>query len=173
MLKLQKIHLGFILVVLYAFCVTILLFVKNPLPLPDRGHRCFLVKNEKAAAVILEILNSWSNTPHRFTFQSGGTIQSVLWDNTTVILQADKKLRNENLATNAFSIVAKNPRVTANHIVLLLQQSGFRAEIIENIDSDVAEKLVMVKSNAMEEWVFIVRKHIFDMGNPQVLPMPQ
>src|SRR3989338_1103344 len=110
----KKVSLWLLVITLvWASAVTIFCFYRNPLPFPDWGHRCFAVPNENAAKVVAGILDKIVGLPERFTFDSGPTHQTLLWDNTTVIIHHDKTVRDQGLSPNALSVVVSDPRVSA------------------------------------------------------------
>ncbi len=150
----------------WAIAVTVFCFVRNPLPFPDRGHRCFAVPNERAAAVVTTILGRFGGVPERFTFDSGPTHQTLLWDNTTVIIHFDQVVRDRGLAMNALSTVVRHPTASAREAATLLQQQGFSATMTDDVDPDVGDKLVLLASDAFEGWVMVFRRHILAMGKP-------
>lgn len=153
----------------WAIAVTVFCFVRNPLPFPDRGHRCFAVPNARAATVVATILGRLGGVPERFTFDSGPTHQTLLWDNTTVIIHFDQIVRDQGLAPNALSVVVRHPKAGAREAAALLEQQGFSATITCDVDPDVGDKLVLLASNAFEGWVMVFRRHILAMGKPTTL----
>lgn len=146
--------------------MTIFLFVRNPLPFPDRGHRCFAVPNERAARVVAEILEKIAGLGERFTFDPGPTHQTLLWDNTTVIIHHDRTVRDMGLPPNGLSVVVKNPKASAREAMAMLEQAGFWARIREDLMLEVGDKFVLLTSNAFDGWVLAFRRHILMMGKP-------
>lgn len=76
----------FWIVLAWAILATVFAFYRNPLPAPDRGHRCFAVRNERAARAVVGVIGRYVGLGERFTFDPGSTHQTLLWDNTTVII---------------------------------------------------------------------------------------
>jgi hypothetical protein len=153
------------IVLAWALAVTIFWLVRNPLPFPDRGHRCFAVADEKAAGVVLKIL-SFVGLPERFTFHPGPTHQTVLWDNTTVIIRHDQEIKDKGLPPNALSVVVPDPRAYANEAALMLIKAGFTATVHADVLPEVAAKFVMVTSDAFDHWGLAFRRHVLVMGPP-------
>ena len=155
----------FAIVVAWAVAVTIFCFVRNPLPFPDRGHRCFAVPNEQAARVVVAILGKLAGLPERFTFDPGPTHQTLLWDNTTVIIHHDKDSESRP-APNGLSVVANDPKASVREAAAMLKQAGFTATIRDDVMPEVGDKLVLLESDAFDGWVLVFRRHILAMGKP-------
>lgn len=156
----------FLIALVWAVAVTIFCFIRNPLPFPDRGHRCFAVPNEQAAKVVVTILGKLAGLPERFTFDLGFTHQTVLWDNTTVIIHHDQVIHEQELAPNGLSVVVSNPKASALEAVATLKQAGFTATIKDDVMPEVENKLVLLASDAFDGWVLVFRRHILKMGRP-------
>ena len=156
----------FVSALVWAITVTILCFVRNPLPFPDRGHRCFAVPNEQAARVVVTILGKLAKLPERFTFDPGPTHQTLLWDNATVIIHHDQAIREQGIASNGLSVVVSNPKASARKAAAMLRQAGFTATLKEDVMPEVGDKFVLLASNAFDGWVLAFRRHILAMGKP-------
>nr|MBP9748705.1 hypothetical protein [Patescibacteria group bacterium] len=153
-----------VVTIVYAFVVTVFCFVRNPLPFPDRGHRCFAVVNEQAAKVVVTILGSMGGLEERFTFSPGPTTQTLLSDNETVIIQHTAAMRESGLPLNAISIVVSNPLESATAAVAMLQAAGFTARVESNVlGPEVSEKFVFVTSDAFDGWGLAFRRHVLMM----------
>ena len=155
----------FAVVALWAIAMTTFLFIGNPLPFPDRGHRCFAVTNEDAARVVVAILRDYG-LPERFTFDAGPTHQTLLWDNTTVIIHHDQAIRDQGLSPNALSVVVSDPRVSAWAAAALLERAGFTAIVKDDVIPEAKDKFVLLTSNAFDGWALAFRRHILVMGKP-------
>ncbi|MBM2817628.1 MAG: hypothetical protein HW401_218 [Parcubacteria group bacterium] len=156
----------FVVASVWAITVTVFCFYRNPLPFPDRGHRCFAVPDEKAAKVVAGILDKIGDLPERFTFDSGPTHQTLLWDNTTVIIHHDKTVIGQDLPPNGLSVVVSNPKDSAEKTAAILKQAGFTAIIKDNIMPEMGDKFVLLTSNAFDGWILAFRRHILVLGNP-------
>lgn len=156
----------FAIALVWAIAVTIFCFVRNPLPFPDRGHRCFSVTNEQAARVVVTILGKLAGLPERFTFDPGPTHQTLLWDNTTVIIYHDQVIREQNLALNGLSVVVSNPKASAWEAAAMLKQAGFTAIIKDDVMPEASDKFILLSSDAFDGWVLAFRRHILAMGKP-------
>ena len=149
----------FVFVLLWAVIATFFLFVRNPLPFPDRGHRAFAVPDEAAAKVVVKILSEFGLS-ERFTFDAGPTHQTLLSDNMTVIIRHDAS----SLAPNGLSLAVEDPIKSAEEAAKILSAAGF-ATIITPLP-DLEDKLVVVTSDAFEDWSLVFRLHVLAMGTP-------
>lgn len=158
---------SFLIVCVYATVITIFCFVRNPLPFPDRGHRCFAVPSEKAAKTVVRILGNLG-LPERFTFDAGPTHQTLLWDNTTVIISHshDPTSEEAKLPPNGLSVVVSNPKERAREAAAMLTQAGFTATVRENVIPEAGDKFALLESNAFNGWVLVFRRHLVVMGKP-------
>ena len=150
----------------WALAASFFAFYRNPLPFPDRGHRCFAVPNEQAARTVVTIFNEIVNLPERFTFDSGAARQTILWDNTTAIMQFTPHIRALGIPLSAVSVVVDKPLAKAKEAAAHLERDGFTASIMENLDPTLGDKIVVLVSNAFEDWVLVLRRHALAMGKP-------
>ena len=148
----------FVITLVWASVVTSFCFYRNPLPFPDRGHRCFAVPDKKTAEVVVEILGNMGLC-ECFSFDHGSTHQTLLWDNTTVIFYHDE----EEIDPNGLSVAVKDPYGDAAKVAKILEDRGY-ASIIDRMTGD--NKLVSVRSNAFIGWRLVLRRHILIMGKP-------
>jgi len=158
-------------VTLWGLVATILHF-RNPLPIPDKGHRLYGVPDELARRIVVQILQDVSHLKEQFTFDSGPTHQTLMWDGFTVINYLDPEIqRRFNMAGTGLSIPVKDPQLAATKAVGLLRESGYTAEALYNIDHDLpSNHLVPVKSNAFEGWVLVFRLPLLKMPFPKKRP---
>lgn len=154
----------FVIILAWAVTVTFFCFMWNPLPFPDRGHRCFTVPSENAAKVVATILGKLGGLPERFTFDAGPTHQTLLWDNTTVIIWFDPSVPEKG---DAISVVVSDPKASARDAATILRQAGFSADIRYDVMPEVGDnKFVLLRSDAFNGWVLAFRRHILAMGSP-------
>jgi hypothetical protein len=153
---------------LWALVATILHF-RNPLPIPDKGHRLYGVPDERARKVVVQLLRSVSHLKEQFTFDSGPTHQTLMWDGMTVINYLDRGIQERlNIVSTGLSVPVKDPRLAAAKAVELLHESGYTAEMLDNIDTDLPDnQLVPVKSNAFDGWVLVFRLPLIKMPFPK------
>lgn len=152
---------AFLLALFWAVSVSVLLFYRNPLPVPDRGHRCFGVPSEEAASAVAQALAELGALHERFTFDHGPSHQTLLWDNT-VILRTD----TTRFAPNAISVAVRQPRAAARRAAVLLKGRGFTATVHEDMIPGRPDCLVLLASNAFSGWDLVFRLHAIRMGVP-------
>lgn len=146
--------------------IATLMIVRNPFPFPDRGHRVFGVKDEATRAVVVKLIETLSGKKSLYTFDSGEVHQTILADGYTSIHYIDRK--PPELSACAVSLAVKNPSVSAQDAIRLLQSEGFEANIVENIETNLPlNHLVPVESNAFDGWVLVLRRPLLKMPRPQ------
>jgi hypothetical protein len=155
----------FLIVLIWGAIVTFLWLVYNPLPFPDRGHRCFAVPDEKTAKLVVSILAKFGRLKEHFTFDPEQTHQTLLSDNTTVIISQDEG-HNPILALNSLSIVVSNPKKSAQEAAHLLKTAGFETYVHLSAMPEIEGKVVILESDAFLSWVLVFRRHILAMGKP-------
>lgn len=158
----------FLATLVWAVVATIFLLYRNPLPIPDRGHRCFAVPNETAAQVVLRILGEIGGMPERFTFVSRPTRQTVLWDNTTVIIRYSEL--PVDIPRNAISIVTEIPLLSAENAAKLLREKGFAVNLETGVFPGLEGELIFLTSTAFDGWSLVFRKHMLEMPSPEFVP---
>lgn len=158
---------GNVFLFVWAGLITLFCFVRNPLPFPDRGHRCFAVAGEKVTKVVVGIMKR-AGLPERFTFDAGPTTQTLLWDNTTVIMQHDNNVLKKGLPQNAISVNVKNPTESAEKAKEDFEREGFDCKIHHNIIPEADEKFVLLEVNeALVGWVLAFRRNVLSMPKLQ------
>jgi hypothetical protein len=156
----------FAVTVAWAVTASVFLFYRNPLPFPDRGHRCYPVPSEHAARTVVTIFRDVVKLPERFTFDSGAAVQTILWDNTTAIMQFSPAIRALGIPLNSISVAVDKPVARAREAAACLVRDGFSAVLKENVDPELGDKLVVLVSNAFEDWALVFRRHALAMGKP-------
>jgi hypothetical protein len=143
--------------------------IRNPLPFPDHGHRAYGVPDEKARATVVKVLQQVTPLRERFTFDSGSTHQTLMWDGFTVIHYLDSDIQKaRNLTGNGLSVAVDDPLDSAKRAVELLKAEGYQASIIEDINYDLPEDyLVPVESNAFNQWALVFRRPLIKMPYPK------
>ena len=151
----------------YAVLITVYAFHWHPLPIPDWGHRVFLVPDKEAAKITVKILEATSSLREWFSFDAGPTHQTVLSDGQTVILWLDKDFREREQGQNALSIVTDDPVASAAVAVNMLKVKGYQASIMQDLP-ELGKKLVRIESNrSFDHWLLIYRLHALAMGKPK------
>jgi len=160
---------------IWAFVATVwalvasILHFRNPLPIPDKGHRLYGVPDEHAREVVVQLLKNVARIKEQFTFDSGPTHQTLMWDGFTVISYLDRDIRSTfDVSGTGLSVPVKNPQLAATEAVKLLTASGYTAEMLDNVDPELpANYLVPVKSNAFDGWVLVFRRPLLKMPFPK------
>ena len=158
-----------IIATIWALAATVMQF-RNPLPFPDRGHRAYGVPDERARQVVVRVLQEVTPLRERFTFDSGATHQTLMWDGFTVIHYLDADVQKaRNLTGNGLSVAVDDPLSSARRAVELLKAEGYQASVIEGINYDLPDGyLVPVESNAFNGWALVFRRSLIRMPYPKV-----
>lgn len=153
---------------LWAVVATIML-IRNPLPFPDRGHRAYGIPDEHVRGVVLRILSEIGNLKERFTFDAGPTHQTLMWDGHTIINRLDTEYAGERrYSGNGLSLPVKSPTIAAERARTILTESGYTASVEEIADNDLPpDHLVVVTSNAFNEWALVFRRSLINMPRPK------
>lgn len=152
-----------ILLGFWAVATTLMLFFRNPLPFPDRGHRTFGVPDTKAQKAVVSVLTKFG-LPLRFRFKSGPLDQALLWDNTTVIHFLDPRL---NHSGNGISVVVADPESAAAWATSQLEAAGYTVQRIEGTDRELPPShVVVLTSSAFLSWAMVFRRHQLKMPQP-------
>jgi len=158
-----------IVATIWAIATTVMHF-RNPLPFPDHGHRAYGVPDERARQAVVKILQEVTPLRERFTFDSGATHQTLMWDNFTVIHYLDSDIQKaRSLSGNGLSVAVSDPQASAKRAVELLKADGYQAEIITGINYDLPDGyLVPVQSNAFNDWALVFRRQLISMPYPKI-----
>ena len=160
-----------VIATVWAIGATVMHF-RNPLPFPDHGHRAYGVPDERARKAVVEVLQEVTPLRERFTFDSGATHQTLMWDGFTVIHYLDPEIeKSRNLTGNGLSVPVDDPESSAKRAVELLRAKGYKADIIEGINFGLPPNyLVPVESDAFNGWALVFRRSMIKMERPTVRP---
>lgn len=163
--------LALLIFALFWAVIATIMLVKNPLPVPDRGHRLFGVPSPDARRVVLAILRDAGQSA-RLRFRTGPTDQTVLWDGATVIHCLDKS--DGDFSGTGISIVVRNPEAAAARALQRLRDSGHSAMRLDGVDADLpSNHLVVITSDAFSGWALAFRRHQLRMPKPQFLAIDE
>jgi len=155
--------IAMILLGIWALAATLMLFFRNPLPFPDRGHRTFGVPDTRAQKTVVKILAD-VGLPLRFRFKSGPLDQALLWDNTTVIHFMDPSF---NHSGNGISVVVPDPGLAARKATSQLEAAGYSVQRLEGTDVELPPNhVVVLTSSAFLSWALVFRRHQLKMPRP-------
>jgi hypothetical protein len=153
----------------------------SPIPLYDRGHRCFLTPDESGVKALGSIFAE-HGLHERMTFDAGKTIQTLFDDDTTVIMQiTDKGIREridavmkiytqtsaDMIGPCAVSLVTRNPEQSAKNACQILSEAGFTARLNTTFMAELGDKFAIVESDACLGWSLCFRRHAIGMGKPK------
>lgn len=133
-----------------------------PIPVPDRGHRCFPVPNEAVAEIIAGIL-AQHGLAEQFTFSSGGTNQCVVGGDT-VLFWCNEQLRSMGLDKSVLSVPVQDPVKAAHQAKDALWAAGFEVKVHDALPG-MERKLVVVEIAELD-WLLVFRRHLLRMGRP-------
>ncbi|QQG46257.1 MAG: hypothetical protein HYY55_00205 [Candidatus Niyogibacteria bacterium] len=136
-----------------------------PLPFPDRGHRLFGVRDEKAAEAVIAVLEE-NGLRKKWAFDAEPTHQVVMSDNMTVIAWFDEAA--SKLPKNAISVAVDNPRSSAARAVAILRMKRYEASFSQPMKDLPDNTLYLVKTDAMPYSGLVFRKPFWKMPSPRI-----
>lgn len=152
---------------LLSFAVNYLLYNRSKLPfslpVPDRGHRCFVVPNEAVARLFANMFARYGLT-EQMTFSSGGTHQCVLGGDL-VLIWYDEELREMGLGKSALSVAVPDPRGAAYEARGIFRGEGFSVKVHEDLFPGLEGKIVVVQVAELD-WTLVFRRPLLRMGRP-------
>lgn len=151
---------------LWALLATYFLLVQNPLPIPDRGNAVFSCLSDGARKAVLSVLAQNGLRPD-LRADTPFAHRAIFWNKVRMILNVPSKEGAQRLGNPgaALAIVARDPARAAEAAVRVLQEWGFDAEVLKDLDPDVPPNaLAFVRSTALASWILVFRKHITKMG---------
>ncbi len=142
-------------------------FISNPLPFPDKGHRCYGVRNAEAQKVLIHLLHRYG-LKEVFTMDAGPSHQTILNDGRTVIHFLEPEARGTIFTGTALSIRSNDPLCTAKFFEEILDGRGYRSEIHQPALGELSkDMLVVLKSEAFLGWELVITKPILQMPMPK------
>lgn len=141
------------------------LYKEGPLPFDDDGHACYEVVDEKAGQALLPVM-AFGGLTEQFTFEAGPTRQCLLSDGKTVLMWFDKTQQEAGDTGNARSLVVDDPLGAASRAAMILRDAGYTAQIEEPPMGLGANKLVLLKTNALRSSCLVFRLHAMSLGEP-------
>ena len=146
-----------------------MLLYRNPLPFPDRGHRRYGVKDDRGRKVVVNLLKDIGGLAERFTFDSGATHQTLMWDGYTVINYLDPPLEEwPDVHATGLSLPVTDPKSAAQRTEQMLRAAGYSATAVLDLDTDLPHNyLAMVISDAFDGWILVFRRPLIKMPVPK------
>ncbi|MEN9341807.1 MAG: hypothetical protein RIQ54_63 [Candidatus Parcubacteria bacterium] len=146
--------------------VSYLHFVSNPLPFPDRGHRCYGVRDAKAQEILVRLLHTFG-LKEVFTMDAGPSHQTIMNDGSTVIHYLDSNERAELFTGTALSIRFDDPLKMAKLFREAFTSVGYASRIYEPTLSGLPPgSLYILVSEAFLGWELVITKPIMQMPMP-------
>lgn len=147
----------------------VLLIQRQPfLPIPDKGHRDFMVPDRKALEDLSAILGNFRLKPTwRIDDKNPRGIHRVVFNDkkTTLAVLPEYALQSAGNPAANISLVVRNPATAAARLVTLLQQAGYQATDHGQLADELNEgSLHVVSTSAASGWVFVLRKWGPKMG---------
>jgi len=136
---------------------------RNPLPFPDGGSRIFTTPSPEAKAAVIALLRQ-HGLQERFHADSAGVLRSILWDGTIINTSSDTVMQKLKQPAASIGLVAEDPVASAKAAAAFLQQRGFHAEVVLDVEPDLP--IVFVVTNVFTGTVLNFRKHMRHMPRP-------
>ncbi len=136
---------------------------RNPLPFPDGGSRIFTTPSPEAKAAVIALLRQ-HGLQERFRADSAGVLRSILWDGTIINTSSDTVMQKLKQPAASIGLVAEDPVASAKAAAAFLQQRGFHAEVVLDVEPDLP--IVFVVTNVFTGTVLNFRKHMRHMPRP-------
>jgi hypothetical protein len=140
---------------------------RNPLPFPDGGSRIFTTPSPEAKAAVIALLRE-HGLRERFQANSAGVLRSILWDGTIINSSDETVLRKLKQPAASIGLVADDPVASAKAAAAFLQQRGFSAEVVLDVEPDLP--IAFVVTDVFTGTVLNFRKHLRHMPRPTSVP---
>lgn len=102
----------------------------------------------------------------KYRIDSGGVKRALLSDDMTIVNCTDPDLyARMGKPSAAIALKVRDPWAAARKAATTLKGSGYEAEILGELDSDVPNgAMVFVKTNVLEGGMLVFRRHFLRMG---------
>ncbi|HRD52095.1 MAG TPA: hypothetical protein PKY96_05545, partial [Flavobacteriales bacterium] len=130
--------LAILLLVLGSLSIWCLLMLtgRNPLPFPDNGSRIFSTPSAEAKSAIVDLL-ARHGVKERFQANSENVQRSIMWDGTIINQPTPESLAKLDQAQACIGLVADDPTASAHEAAKFLQDRGFEARVVLDIEPDL------------------------------------
>ncbi|MEX1133186.1 MAG: hypothetical protein WEC15_08200 [Flavobacteriales bacterium] len=152
-----------LLLVLITLC-TLMLSGRNPLPFPDSGSRIFTAATPEAKQAMVDLL-AQHGLAERFQANSGGVLRSIFWDGTIINHASEEVLASLGHVYSCIGLVSDDPLSSAKAAAAFLQQRGFSAKVVEEIEPGLP--ITFVLTDAMPGTAINFQPHITQMPRPE------
>lgn len=153
-----------VLLVALLTLLTLMLRGRNPLPFPDSGSRIFAAATPEAKQAMVDLL-AQHGVAERFQANSGGVLRSIFWDGTIINHSSEEVLASLGHVSSCIGLVADDPLSSAKQAAVFLQQRGFSATVVEEIEPGLP--IAFVLTDAMPGTAINFRPHITQMPRPE------
>ncbi|MBX2980903.1 MAG: hypothetical protein KF905_16570 [Flavobacteriales bacterium] len=137
---------------------------RNPLPFPDHGSRIYSAATPEAKAAVVELLEQYG-VHERFQANSGGVLRSIFYDGTIINQSSEEVLAKVGHMYSCIGLVADDPLSSAKSTAAFLQQRGFSAEVVEEIEPGLP--IAFVLTDALPGTAINFRPHVTKMPKPE------
>lgn len=151
---------------LFAFVLTFLHFVKNPLPFPDWGNAGFVMPDTRSRQAVITLLRDFGLSPD-FRVDTYDVSRAIYRSKIPFILDVTSKAAAERVGNpdSFIAIVDSNPPRAAVHAAKYLKNLGYSSNHVNDPDPNLPEgKLSVVVSQAFPGKMIVFRRHILKMG---------
>lgn len=136
---------------------------RNPLPFPDHGSRIYTAATPEAKQAVVELMGKYG-VAERFQANSGGVLRSIFWDGTIINHSSEEVLSRLDHVHACIGLVAEDPLASARDAAGFLQQRGFSARVVEEIEPGLP--IAFVLTDALPGTAINFRPHMTQMPRP-------
>lgn len=134
----------------------------------DGGHDLLHASSFQARLHVVEALSHFGLMQPNYTFYPGGTAQTMLENNHTVVISVEPVPGLEDWPVSGRSFVVKDgePSEVAKDMVVWLRNHGYEADwaIVPNGNERLPNSLVTIRTSALVHDGIHLRRHGKDMG---------
>jgi hypothetical protein len=143
--------------------LTLIMQGRNPLPFPDHGSRIYSASTPEAKQAVVELLEQYG-VHERFQANSGGVLRSIFYDGTIINQSTEEVLAKVGNLYSCIGLVADDPLASAKSAATFLQQRGFSANVVEEIEPGLP--IAFVLTDALPGTAINFRPHVTKMPKP-------
>lgn len=144
--------------------LTLMMQGRNPLPFPDHGSRIFSAATPEAKQAMVDLLEQYG-VHERFQANSGGVQRSIFYDGTISNQASEEVLAKLGNVYSCIGLVADDPLTSARSAADFLQQRGFSAQVVEEIEPGLP--IAFVLTDALPGTAINFRPHVAKMPKPE------
>lgn len=138
---------------------------RNPLPFPDPGSRIFVASSGPAKDAVVDLLEQHGGK-ERLQANSAEVQRSIMMDGTIINHSSPEVMRKVGGAGACIGLVADDPAAAARDAAAFLQEKGFTAQVVLDVEPDMPVAFVL--TDALTGSCINFRRHtIHMMRGPQ------